>query len=109
MSDLGIDLVLFSVQQLFKRMCDQFDKMRKRNVYLQQYKTASSLGEQEVLNEMDESRCVLKRRSPLKIYPLILMFSIFFIYRAVVQELINEYEACEDANYLNWSPAEPSR
>lgn len=53
--------------------------MRKRNVYLAQYKAASSLGEKEVLAEMDESR-------------------------AVVGELIAEYEAMESPDYLNWAP-----
>jgi tubulin gamma len=62
-------------------MAEQYDKMRKRNVYLAQYKAASSLGEQEVLDEMDESR-------------------------AVVGDLIAEYEAMEEPGYLQWAPGQ---
>lgn len=71
--------LILDIPQLFKRMCEQYDKMRKRNVYMAQYKQASSLGEREVLNEMDESR-------------------------AVVGELIAEYEAMNDESYLAWAP-----
>lgn len=60
--------------QLFKRIVKQFDGMRKRNAFMEGYKKTAPFAEN--LNEFDESR-------------------------QVVQDLIQEYEAAEDANYLN--------
>ncbi|KAF9398188.1 gamma-tubulin, partial [Podila epigama] len=60
---------------LFKRTCDQFDKLRKRNAFLEPYRQGSLF--QDGLEEFDESR-------------------------EVVQDLINEYEACENADYVNY-------
>lgn len=52
----------------------QYDGMRKRNAFMDGYKKTVPFSEN--LNEFDESR-------------------------QVVQDLINEYEAAEGANYLN--------
>lgn len=60
--------------QLFKRIVKQFDGMRKRNAFVEGYKKTAPFAEN--LNEFDEAR-------------------------EVVQDLIQEYEAAEDADYLN--------
>ncbi|KAJ3319321.1 gamma-tubulin [Boothiomyces sp. JEL0866] len=64
-----------SISSLFKRTCDQFDKLRKRNAFIEQYKKEST--SLDALEELQDSR-------------------------EVVQNLINEYVACESPDYLNW-------
>ena len=41
--------------QLFKRVVDQYDKLRKRNAFLEGYKKESIF--ENSLDEFDESRC----------------------------------------------------
>ena len=60
--------------QLFKRIFKQYEGMRKRNAFLEGYKKTAPFAEN--LSEFDEAR-------------------------EVVADLIAEYEAAEDANYLN--------
>lgn len=43
--------------QLFKRMLDQFDRLRKRNAFLEQYKKERMF--ENGLEEFDDARCVL--------------------------------------------------
>jgi tubulin gamma len=62
------------ISQLFKRIVRQYDGMRKRNAFIEGYKKTAPFSDN--LNEFDEAR-------------------------AVVTDLIAEYEAAEDANYLN--------
>ncbi|KNE70090.1 tubulin gamma chain [Allomyces macrogynus ATCC 38327] len=64
-----------SVAALFKRTCDQYDKLRKRNAFMDQYKKLALFA--DGIDEFDESR-------------------------SVVQELIDEYQACETPNYIHW-------
>ncbi|KAJ3031595.1 UNVERIFIED_CONTAM: gamma-tubulin [Siphonaria sp. JEL0065] len=64
-----------SIASLFKRTCDQYDRLRKRNAFLDQYKKEAMFS--DGLEEFDSSR-------------------------QVVQELIAEYEACERPDYLNF-------
>ncbi|KAJ3413942.1 gamma-tubulin [Chytridiales sp. JEL 0842] len=64
-----------SIASLFKRTCDQYDRLRKRNAFLEQYKRETLFA--EGLEEFDSSR-------------------------EVVQELIGEYEACESPDYVNF-------
>ncbi|RKO84380.1 tubulin gamma chain [Blyttiomyces helicus] len=64
-----------SIASLFKRTCDQYDRLRKRNAFLEQYRREAMFA--DGLEEFDSSR-------------------------NVVQELISEYEACETAEYVNW-------
>ncbi|TPX35140.1 hypothetical protein SmJEL517_g02387 [Synchytrium microbalum] len=66
-----------SIASLFKRTCDQYDRLRKRNAFLEQYRREPLFA--DGLEEFDSSR-------------------------EVVQELINEYEACESPDYVNWDP-----
>jgi tubulin gamma len=67
-----------SRSQLFKRIVLQYDRLRKRNAFLEQYKKEAPFA--DGLQEFDEAR-------------------------AVVMDLIAEYEAAEGADYLN--PAGP--
>lgn len=60
--------------QLFKRIFRQYEGMRKRNAFLEGYKRTAPFADN--LSEFDEAR-------------------------EVVADLIAEYEAAEDANYLN--------
>ncbi|KAL8897537.1 MAG: hypothetical protein Q9192_002529 [Flavoplaca navasiana] len=63
-----------SVATLFKRIVGQYDKMRKRNAYLEGYKKEAMFA--EGLGEFDEAR-------------------------AVVADLIGEYEEAETESYLD--------
>jgi tubulin gamma len=60
--------------QLFKRIYRQYEGMRKRNAFLEGYKKTAPFADN--LSEFDEAK-------------------------EVVADLIAEYEAAEDANYLN--------
>ncbi|KAJ3342080.1 gamma-tubulin [Kappamyces sp. JEL0680] len=64
-----------SISSLLKRTCDQYDRLRKRNAFLEQYKRETNAG--DAMEEFDSSR-------------------------EVVQNLINEYVACESPSYLDW-------
>lgn len=59
--------------QLFKRILKQYDGMRKRNAFMEGYKKTAPFAEN--LDEFDEAR-------------------------EVVADLIGEYEAAENADYL---------
>jgi len=63
-----------SVATLFKRIVVQYDKMRKRNAYLEGYKKEAPFA--DGLGEFDEAR-------------------------AVVMDLIGEYEEAETESYLD--------
>lgn len=63
-----------SIAALFKRIVSQYDKLRKRNAFLEQYKREAPFA--EGFGEFDEAR-------------------------ECVQDLIAEYEAAEGADYLN--------
>merc|ERR1712000_626664 len=63
-----------SIATLFKRIVKQYDGMRKRNAFIETYKRTAPFAED--FHEFDEAR-------------------------AVVTDLIGEYEAAEDADYLN--------
>ncbi|KAJ1974540.1 gamma-tubulin [Dimargaris cristalligena] len=62
-----------SIASLFKRTIDQYDRLRKRNAFLDQFKREAMFSED--LGEFDEAR-------------------------EVVQDLVNEYRACETPEYL---------
>lgn len=62
-----------SIATLFKRIVRQYDGMRKRNAFMEGYKKTAPFAEN--LDEFDESR-------------------------EVVTDLISEYEAAEDADYM---------
>ncbi|KAI9835076.1 MAG: hypothetical protein M1819_002628 [Sarea resinae] len=62
------------IATLFKRIVSQYDRLRKRNAFLEQYKKEAPFA--DGLGEFDEAR-------------------------SVVTDLIAEYEAAEDADYLD--------
>jgi tubulin gamma len=63
-----------SVATLFKRIMHQYDRLRKRNAFLEQYKKEAPFS--DGLGEFDEAK-------------------------AVVTDLVQEYEAAEKSNYLD--------
>ncbi|KAJ7074368.1 gamma tubulin [Mycena amicta] len=64
-----------SIASLFKQMLDQFDKLRKKNAFLDQYKKETMFA--NGLEEFDDAR-------------------------AVCEELMKEYKACESADYITY-------
>lgn len=67
-----------SVATLFKRIVSQYDRLRKRNAFLEQYKKEAPFA--EGLGEFDEAR-------------------------AVVMDLVAEYEAAEKADFVDGGAA----
>ncbi|KAJ7287697.1 hypothetical protein C8J57DRAFT_1215828 [Mycena rebaudengoi] len=63
-----------SIGTFFKRMIDQYNKLRKRNAFLEQYKQYDN-----ILGEFDEARP-----------------------RATCDALQAEYKTCESANYISY-------
>lgn len=63
-----------NISTLFRRIVNQYDRMRKRNAYLEQYKKEPAFS--DGFGEFDEAR-------------------------EVAMELIGEYEAAESPDYLN--------
>jgi len=68
-----------SIASLFKRMLDQYDRLRKRNAFLEQYKKEKMF--ENGLEEFDDSR-------------------------ETVEELLKEYKACESADYISYGSTE---
>jgi len=64
-----------SMASLFKRMVDQFDRLMKRKAFLDQYKKEKWFA--DGLGEFDEAR-------------------------QTIQELIDEYKACESPDYISY-------
>lgn len=64
-----------SIASLFKRICDQYDRLKRRNAFMENYRKFPLFAED--LHEFDDSR-------------------------NVVQDLIDEYEACETPEYINY-------
>lgn len=61
--------------QLFERAMNQYDKLRKREAFLEQFRKEQMF--EDNLDELDNSR-------------------------NVVQELVDEYRAAAGPDYLNW-------
>ena len=68
------------ILQLFARTLVQFDKLRKREAFLDQFRKEAMF--QDSLDEMDDSR-------------------------DVVQTLVDEYEAATKPDYLQWGMNRP--
>jgi len=64
-----------SIASLFKRMLDQFDRLKKRNAFLEQYKKERIF--ENGLEEFDDAR-------------------------ATADELLKEYKACESPDYISY-------
>ncbi len=71
----------FAFPQLFKRIVKQYSDMRKRNAFIEIYKKTAPF--EDNLNEFDEAK-------------------------EVVTDLIAEYEAAENPDYLKYEPDENS-
>lgn len=67
-----------SIASLFVKTCRQYDKLRRRSAFLDQYRGRSSLFA-DGLGELDDAR-------------------------ETVQQLIDEYKAAELPDYLDWDP-----
>lgn len=82
-----------SLSKLFKRMLDQFDRLRKRNAFLEQYKKEKMF--EHGLEEFDDARYVLSIsiRKP---------HNNICIIRATCEELLKEYKACESPDYITY-------
>ena len=73
-------------------MLDQFDRLRKRNAFLEQYKKEKMF--ENSLEEFDDARygwCGTFRSC------ILMSFS-----RATAEELLKEYKACESADYITY-------
>jgi len=68
-----------SIASLFKRMIDQFDRLRRRNAFMEQYKKEKVF--ENSLAEFDDAR-------------------------ATAEELLKEYKACESADYISYGNTE---
>ena len=70
-----IPIFFISLLQLFDRTVKQYDKLRKREAFLEQFRKTEMF--KESLDEFDDSR-------------------------EVVQQLIDEYQAATKPDYINW-------
>ncbi|XP_063512723.1 tubulin gamma-2 chain isoform X2 [Pongo pygmaeus] len=68
-----------SISSLFESSCQQFDKLRKRDAFLEQFRKEDMF--KDNFDEMDRSR-------------------------EVVQELIDEYHAATEPDYISWGTQE---
>lgn len=91
-SEVGGVLKLILFVQLFKRMLDQFDRLRRRNAFLEQYKRQRMF--ENGLEEFDDARYHYS--------PTSLRFVLIIIPRATCEELLKEYKACESADYISY-------
>ena len=64
-----------SIRDLFHRIASQYDKLRKRDAFLDNYRKVPMFADD--LSEFDDAR-------------------------EIVQDLIEEYRASETADYINW-------
>eukprot|EP00123_Amoebidium_parasiticum_P021950 comp7670_c0_seq1/m.3312 comp7670_c0_seq1/g.3312 ORF comp7670_c0_seq1/g.3312 comp7670_c0_seq1/m.3312 type:complete len:472 (-) comp7670_c0_seq1:349-1764(-) len=71
-----------NIATLFERTCKQYDKLKKRNAFLDQFKKEPMFA--DGLDELDNSR-------------------------ATVQELIEEYQAAEKPDYVTWAGPQPAQ
>ena len=70
-----------SIRDLFYRIQQQYDKLRKRDAFLDNFRKVEMFADD--LTEFDESR-------------------------EIVQSLIEEYAASESPDYINWGSTEPA-
>ena len=66
-----------SISQLFKRTLEQYDMLRKKGAFLEQFKKQNIKDDLNILSELDSSR-------------------------EIVQELVDEYLAATRPDYLQW-------
>lgn len=68
---------MINVYQLFDRALQQYDKLRKREAFLEQFRKEKMF--EDNLSELDNSR-------------------------EVVEYLVKEYQAATRSDYLSWNP-----
>ena len=73
-------------------MLDQFDRLRKRNAFLEQYKKFDN-----IVEEFDDARLVALKWKRAIVLTLI---------RATCDELQKEYKACESPDYISYGSRE---
>ena len=82
-------------------MIDQFDRLRRRNAFVEQYKKEKIFA--DGLEEFDDARCVA--RSSLlarRVLSGVLGSPFCFIRSATAEELLKEYKACESPDYITY-------
>ena len=75
-------------------MLDQYDKLKKRNAFLDQYKKEKIF--ENGLEEFDDARSEIWR-----LFKLSSTYRMHFI-RATCEELLKEYKACESPDYITY-------
>jgi tubulin gamma len=65
-----------SIRHLFSKCISQYEKLRKKQAFLDNYRKFPMFADND-LSEFDESR-------------------------EIVQNLVDEYKACESADYIKW-------
>lgn len=75
-------------------MLDQFDRLRKRNAFLEQYKKEKMF--EHGLEEFDDARYGL----PVNVHNL--TRNLNCVIRATCEELLKEYKACESPDYITY-------
>jgi tubulin gamma len=78
-------------------MLDQFDKLRKRNAFMEQYKKEKMF--ENGLEEFDDARYATTRQRIVFVGGFL---PIFGDRRATAEELIKEYKACESPDYITY-------
>lgn len=73
-------------------MLDQFDRLRRRNAFLEQYKRQRMF--ENGLEEFDDARYHYSQTN--------LSFVLIISSRATCEELLKEYKACESADYISY-------
>jgi tubulin gamma len=64
-----------SIRDLFQRICQQYDKLRKRDAFLDNFRKVAMFADD--LSEFDDAR-------------------------EIAQDLFEEYRAAEGVDYINW-------
>lgn len=76
-------------------MLDQYDKLRKKNAFLEQYKKEPMF--ENNLDAFDDARYESLCYTSCFLTPL----------RATVDELMKEYKACESPDYITYVSSDP--
>ena len=90
-----------SMAQLFGRTVNQYDKLRKRNAFLEQYRREPMFSDGLEVNLFGVLHYQIKRISYLLCH-LHSFSKEFDSAREVVTDLIEEYKAAELDDYVNW-------
>lgn len=86
-------------------MLDQFDRLRKRNAFLEQYKKERMF--ENGLEEFDDARyvCIISSSYPHRSSCSSTAADVYIFVcdnRATADELLKEYKACESPDYISY-------